>query len=135
MILSCIALIRIERSPTRIARIPCSSGRALYNRQSTRPLSERDESVMQQENAVKELVERMVRALVDHPDEVEVVEVEGQHSSVLELHVAREDIGKVIGKRGAHAQALRTIVAAAGGKLKRRYILEIIEDRFEGDAP
>ena len=78
---------------------------------------------------VWELVEMMVRALVDEPDQVEVNEVEGQHSSVIELTVAREDIGKVIGKKGAHAQALRTIISAAGGKRKKRYILEIIEDR------
>ncbi|HCP46448.1 MAG TPA: RNA-binding protein [Deltaproteobacteria bacterium] len=71
----------------------------------------------------------MVKALVDHPDEVVVNEVEGQHASVIELIVAQEDVGKVIGKRGAHAQALRTIISAAGGKLKRRYVLEIVEDR------
>jgi len=78
---------------------------------------------------VKELVEMMVKALVDHPDEVVVNEVQGQHASVIELVVAKEDVGKVIGKRGAHAQALRTIISAAGGKLKRRYVLEIVEDR------
>jgi len=71
----------------------------------------------------------MVKALVDHPDEVVVNEVQGQHASVIELIVAQEDVGKVIGKRGAHAQALRTIISAAGGKLKRRYVLEIVEDR------
>ncbi len=78
---------------------------------------------------MRELVELMVKALVDHPDEVEVTEVEGTHSSVIELKVAKDDIGKVIGKKGAHAQALRTIIAAAGGKRKKRYLLEIIEDR------
>ncbi len=78
---------------------------------------------------MKELVELMVKALVDCPDEVVVSEVEGQHSSVIELQVAKEDIGKVIGKKGAHAQALRTIISAAGGKRKKRYILEILEDR------
>ncbi|MEE2829742.1 MAG: KH domain-containing protein [Myxococcota bacterium] len=78
---------------------------------------------------MKELIEMMVKALVDYPEEVRVTEVEGQHSSVIELQVAQDDIGKVIGKRGAHAQALRTIVSAAGGKRKRRYVLEIIEDR------
>ncbi len=71
----------------------------------------------------------MIRALVDKPDEVEVTEVEGQHSCVIELKVAKEDIGKVIGRRGIHAQAIRTIVAAAGGKKKKRYLLEILEDR------
>ena len=79
--------------------------------------------------ALKELVEMMVKALVDFPDDVVVTEVVGQHSSVIELQVAQEDVGKVIGKKGAHAQALRTIVSAAGGKQKKRYVLEIIEDR------
>jgi predicted RNA-binding protein YlqC (UPF0109 family) len=79
--------------------------------------------------AVKELVEQMVKALVDRPEEVVVTEVSGAHSSVIELKVAKEDIGKVIGKKGAHAQALRTIISAAGGKRKKRYVLEIIEDR------
>jgi predicted RNA-binding protein YlqC (UPF0109 family) len=78
---------------------------------------------------VKELVEQMVKALVDRPEEVVVSEVEGQHSSVLELKVAKEDIGKVIGRKGAHAHALRTIIAAAGGKRKKRYLLEILDDR------
>ena len=78
---------------------------------------------------MKELVELMVKALVDKPDEVVVTEVEGQHSAVIELKVAKEDIGKVIGKKGAHAQALRTIISAAGGKKKKRYVLEILEDR------
>ncbi len=78
---------------------------------------------------MKELVEMMVKSLVDKPDEVIVTEVEGRHSAVIELVVAREDIGKVIGKKGAHAQALRTIISAAGGKRKKRYILEIIEER------
>ena len=78
---------------------------------------------------MKELVELMVKSLVDKPDEVVVTEVEGRHSAVIELKVALEDIGKVIGKKGAHAQALRTIISAAGGKRKKRYVLEIIEER------
>ena len=78
---------------------------------------------------MKELVELMVKSLVDKPEEVVVSEVEGRHSAVIELKVAPEDIGKVIGKKGAHAQALRTIISAAGGKRKKRYVLEIIEDR------
>ncbi len=77
---------------------------------------------------MKLLVETIVKALVDKPEEVEVTEVQGQHSCVIELKVAREDIGKVIGKRGVHAQAIRTIITAAGGKKKKRYVLEIIED-------
>jgi len=78
---------------------------------------------------MKELVETIVKAMVDHPDEVEVTEVTGQHSCIIELKVAQSDIGKVIGKRGIHAQAIRTLIIAAGGKLKKRYVLEIIEDR------
>jgi uncharacterized protein len=78
---------------------------------------------------VKKLVETIVKAMVDHPDEVEVYEVVGAHSCIIELKVAQSDVGKIIGKRGVHAQAIRTLIAAAGGKLKKRYVLEIIEDR------
>jgi len=77
---------------------------------------------------MKSLVETVVKALVDRPEEVEVTEVMGAHSCVLELKVAQEDIGKVIGKRGVHAQALRTIICAVGGKKKKRYVLEIVEE-------
>ena len=78
---------------------------------------------------VRVLVEEIVKAIVDQPEEVEVTEVEGSHSTVLELKVAREDVGKVIGKKGVHADAIRRIVHAIGGKKKRRFVLEIIEDR------
>jgi predicted RNA-binding protein YlqC (UPF0109 family) len=78
---------------------------------------------------VKALVEAIVRALVDHPDQVVVTEVEGAHSCVLELAVAPEDVGKVIGKKGIHADAIRRIVHAVGGKNKKRYVLEILEER------
>ena len=78
---------------------------------------------------VRELVEELVKAMVDRPDEVSVSEVQGTHSCVLELVVAREDIGKVIGKRGVHADAIRRLVNAIGGKKKTRYVLEIIEDK------
>jgi len=77
----------------------------------------------------RELVEEIVRALVDQPDKVVCREVVGQHSCVLELEVAREDVGKVIGRKGIHADAIRRIVHALGGKKKMRYVLEIIEDR------
>jgi predicted RNA-binding protein YlqC (UPF0109 family) len=77
---------------------------------------------------MKELVETIIRAMVDRPDEVVVTEVQGQHACIIELVVAKEDVGKVIGKRGAHAQALRTLISAAGGKRKKRYVLEIVED-------
>ena len=78
---------------------------------------------------VRVLVEEIVKAIVDQPEEVEVTEVEGSHSTVLELKVAREDVGKVIGKKGVHADAIRRLVHAIGGKKKRRFVLEIIEDR------
>jgi hypothetical protein len=66
---------------------------------------------------------------VDKPEDVVVSEVEGSHSTVLELMVARDDVGKVIGKKGVHADAIRRLVHAIGGKQKRRFVLEIIEDR------
>ncbi len=76
---------------------------------------------------MRELVETIVKALVDRPEEVVITEVNGNHASVLELQVAKEDLGKVIGKGGAHASAIRALLAAASGKENRRYILEIIE--------
>lgn len=78
---------------------------------------------------VRDLVEEIVKAIVDNPDEVKCTEVEGTHSCVLELHVAPEDVGKVIGKKGVHADAIRRLVHAIGGKKKKRYVLEIIEER------
>lgn len=76
---------------------------------------------------MKELIENIVKALVDKPEQVRINEVRGDHAHVLELTVAKDDLGKVIGKGGAHASAIRTIMAAASGKEKKRYILEIIE--------
>jgi predicted RNA-binding protein YlqC (UPF0109 family) len=76
---------------------------------------------------VKQLITSIVQALVDKPDEVQIKEVIGEHAHVLELSVAKEDLGKVIGKGGAHASAIRTLMAATSGKEKKRYILEIIE--------
>ena len=69
----------------------------------------------------------MYRHLVDQPDQVSVSEIEGESTTVLELKVAKSDMGKVIGKQGRNAQALRTILSAAAGKTRRRYILEIVE--------
>jgi len=77
---------------------------------------------------MRQILEDIVRALVDQPDEVQIKEVIGEHAHVLELRVAKEDLGKVIGKGGSHASAIRTLMAAASGKEKKRYILEIIED-------
>ncbi len=78
---------------------------------------------------VRELVEEIVRAIVDYPDQVLCREVQGTHTCVLELNVAPQDVGKVIGRKGAHADAIRRLVHAAGGKRKMRYVLEIIEER------
>jgi predicted RNA-binding protein YlqC (UPF0109 family) len=76
---------------------------------------------------MKDLVEMIAKALVDKTDEVSVEEAMGTHTCVIKLKVAKEDIGKVIGKRGANANAIRTILDAAGGKENRRYVLEILE--------
>ena len=76
---------------------------------------------------MKELIEYMAKALVDNPEEVEVREIEGEQSSVIELRVSREDLGKVIGKQGRTARAMRTILSAASTKLKKRAVLDIIE--------
>jgi predicted RNA-binding protein YlqC (UPF0109 family) len=79
--------------------------------------------------AVKELVELIAKALVDNPDKVKVSQLNGQQSSIIELTVAPEDMGKVIGKQGRNAQAIRLILGAAGMKLKKRVDLEIVEKR------
>ena len=76
---------------------------------------------------MKELISYIAQALVDHPEEVSVTEVEGNQTSVLELKVAKEDLGKVIGKQGRTARAMRTLLSAASAKLKKRTVLEIIE--------
>ncbi len=76
---------------------------------------------------MKDLISYIARALVDFPDEVEVTVVEGKHTSVLELRVAKKDMGKVIGRQGRTAQAIRTILSAASGKTRKRHVLEIIE--------
>jgi hypothetical protein len=76
---------------------------------------------------MRQLVELIAKALVDRPDQVEVREVEGEQTSVLELRVAQEDLGKVIGKQGKTARAMRTILAGAGMKLRKRFVLEILE--------
>jgi uncharacterized protein len=76
---------------------------------------------------MKELIETIGKALVDYPDDVEVKEVEGEATTVLELRVAQADLGKVIGKQGRTARAIRTILGASGMKLKKRFVLEILE--------
>ena len=76
---------------------------------------------------MKELIKYIAQSLVDNPDKVEVTEVIGEQSSVIELRVAKEDMGKVIGKQGRTAQAIRTILSAASAKTHKRAVLEIIE--------
>jgi len=76
---------------------------------------------------MKELLEMVAKALVNHPEEVEVRSVEGQHLIVLELSVHPEDVGQVIGRYGRTAEALRTILGAAGRKLHKRVTVEILE--------
>jgi predicted RNA-binding protein YlqC (UPF0109 family) len=79
------------------------------------------------EVAMKELIEQIAKALVDSPDDVVVTAVEGEQTTVLELRVAQSDLGKVIGKQGRTARSIRTILSAAGMKLKKRFTLEILE--------
>jgi uncharacterized protein len=76
---------------------------------------------------MKDLVKFIAQALVDHPEEVSVNEIEGNQMSVLELKVAKDDLGKIIGKQGRTAQALRILLSAASAKHKKRTVLEILE--------
>lgn len=76
---------------------------------------------------MKDLVERMAKALVDKPEEVVVNEVDGEKTTVYELRVATTDLGKVIGKQGKTARAMRTILSAGGTKIGKRCVLEILE--------
>jgi uncharacterized protein len=76
---------------------------------------------------MKDLVESIAKALVDHPEDVLVNAVEGEQVTVLELRVAPDDLGKVIGRQGRTAKSIRTLLGAAGMKLKKRYTLEILE--------
>ena len=76
---------------------------------------------------LKELVEYLAKSLVDKPEEVQVTEVGGEQTIVYELRVAKDDLGKVIGKQGRTARAMRTILGAASAKLKKRSVLEILE--------
>jgi len=76
---------------------------------------------------MKELVRVIAQALVDYPEQVLVMEIEGNQTSVVELRVAKEDLGKVIGKHGRTAQAMRTLLSAVAAKVNKRAVLEIIE--------
>ena len=76
---------------------------------------------------MKDLIKYIAQSIVDNPEQVTVEEVKGNYTSVLELKVSKEDIGKIIGKQGRTAQAMRALLNAASGKAKKRFVLEIIE--------
>jgi hypothetical protein len=76
---------------------------------------------------MKEILETMARALVDQPELVSVTEIGGVHASIFELSVAKDDVGKIIGKQGKNADALRTLLKAAAAKMKKRAVLEIMD--------
>ena len=78
---------------------------------------------------MKELVQHLVRYLVNNPDAVEVKETQGDTASILELRVAREDLGRIIGKQGRTAKSIRTILNAAASRTNRKVVLEIVEDK------
>jgi predicted RNA-binding protein YlqC (UPF0109 family) len=74
-----------------------------------------------------EFVDFMAKSIVDNPEEVKVTEIAGEKTTVIELRVAQEDLGKVIGKQGRTAKAIRSILSAAAAKIKKRAVLEILE--------
>ena len=76
---------------------------------------------------MKELIEQIAKALVDDPEQVFIRSIEGEQTTVFELRVAKSDSGKIIGKEGRTARSIRTILSAAGMKLKKRFTLEILE--------
>lgn len=76
---------------------------------------------------MKDLIKHIIQALVDHPEQIVISEVEGKQVTVLEIKAAKEDLGKIIGKQGRNAKAIRTILNAASAKTKKRTIIEIIE--------
>lgn len=78
---------------------------------------------------MKELVEMLARSVVNRPEEVRVTETSGDTASVIELRVASEDLGRIIGKQGRTAKAIRTVVNAAAARVNRKVVLEIVEDR------
>ncbi len=85
------------------------------------------ENAEENQEVLRLLIEYVVKALVDAPDDVRVNAIRGEKTTVIELHVAKDDLGKVIGKQGRNAQAIRTILGAAGMKMKKRLTMEIIE--------
>lgn len=83
---------------------------------------------MENESHLKDLVEFVAKALVDEVDKIEITEIAGNQTNVIELKVAKEDIGKVIGRQGKTADAIRTILNCAARKFQKRYILQIIDE-------
>jgi predicted RNA-binding protein YlqC (UPF0109 family) len=86
---------------------------------------------MEKEILVKELVELIVKSMVDNTEKVQVFQLSGESSAVFEIKVAPEDMGKVIGRQGKNAQAIRTILGAAGMKMKKKFSLDLIEAEFK----
>jgi predicted RNA-binding protein YlqC (UPF0109 family) len=99
----------------------------LYTGNGVISQGEKFNALRAEDKEMKELIEYIAKALVDQPEMVKVTEVEGEKTSVVELSVAKEDLGKVIGKQGKTARAMRTLLSAASTKLRKRTILEIIE--------
>ena len=77
---------------------------------------------------MRDIIKKIVKAIVDSPDDVNISEIDGGRTTIIELKVAKDDIGKVIGKKGRTISAIRTLLASAGGKEKIRYVLELIEE-------
>jgi len=78
---------------------------------------------------MKDLVLYLARALVNHPDDVEVKEIQGETAAILELRVAKEDLGRIIGKKGRTAKSIRTLLNAAASRTNRKVVLEIVEEK------
>ncbi|MCY4387923.1 MAG: KH domain-containing protein [Desulfurellaceae bacterium] len=78
---------------------------------------------------MKDLVAYLARALVNNPDEVEVSEIQGETAAILELRVAKEDLGRIIGKQGRTAKSIRTLLNAAASRTNRKVVLEIVEEK------
>jgi predicted RNA-binding protein YlqC (UPF0109 family) len=83
---------------------------------------------------MKHLIEQIAKALVDNPDEVAVRVIEGEQATILELRVAQNDIGKIIGKNGRTIQSIRRILSACGMKSKKRFILEVLDPKHSADS-
>ena len=89
-------------------------------------MSKEDQNIEGQD-FMKEIIEKIVKVIVDNQDDVHINEVDGGRTKIIELRVAKDDIGKVIGKKGHTISAIRTILASASGKEKVRYVLELLE--------